>query len=46
MSRFTVSLKLEIEATDADDLNDIIDEIGLTVTGVEDITTEEIEEEQ
>jgi hypothetical protein len=45
MPRFTVTLKLDIEATDLADVEDIVNEIGLTIGGVEDITTEEIEEE-
>jgi len=46
MSRFTVTLKLEIEATDLEDVEDIIGEMYATVSGIEDVTTEEIIEEE
>ena len=47
MSRFFIWLRVEVEATDLENAQEVVDEamVGATVDGVEDITQEDIEEE-
>lgn len=48
MSRFFVWLRLEVEATDVEVAQEVVDAalLAATVDGVEDITQEDLEEEE
>ncbi len=48
MSRFFVWLRLEVEATDVENAQEVVDQavMAATVDGVEDISQEDLEEEK